>query len=65
MLAIEVAELASTATAHQLEPVRPAEPFAGLPDQSPVPLADAIGRGLHRAGDAAEGMRSGARQRRS
>ena len=22
----------------------PAEPFAGLPDQSPVPLADAIGR---------------------
>jgi hypothetical protein len=28
----------------QLDPVRPAEPFAGLPDQSPVPLADAIGR---------------------
>ena len=46
MLAIEIAELGATETVHQLEPVRPAEPFAGLPDQSPVPLADAIGRGL-------------------
>ena len=58
ILAVEVTDLASTATTHQLEPVRPAEPFAGLPDQSPVPLADAIGRGLHRAGDAAEGAKS-------
>lgn len=58
LLVIEVMELPSTATTHQLEPVRPAEPFAGLPDQSPVPLADAIGRGFHRAGDAAEGARS-------
>jgi hypothetical protein len=58
LLAIEIAELGATETVHQLEPVRPAEPFAGLPDQSPVPLADAIGRGLHSAGDAAEGMRA-------
>jgi hypothetical protein len=58
ILAIEVTELPSTATTHHLEPVHPAEPFAGLPDQSPVPLADAIGRGLHRAGDAAEGAKS-------
>jgi hypothetical protein len=58
ILAIEVTELPSTATTHHLEPVRPAEPFAGLPDQSPVPLADAIGRGLHRAGDAATGAKS-------
>ena len=57
LLAIEITELSATATTHQLEPVRPAEPFAGLPDQSPVPLADAIGRGLHRAGDAAEGAK--------
>lgn len=57
ILAVEVTELASTVTTHHLEPVRPAEPFAGLPDQSPVPLADAIGRGLHRAGDAAEGAK--------
>ncbi|MBA2633527.1 MAG: hypothetical protein H0U86_11105 [Chloroflexi bacterium] len=58
IMAVEVTELPSTATTHHLEPVRPAEPFAGLPDQSPVPLADAIGRGLHRAGGAAEGARS-------
>jgi hypothetical protein len=58
ILAVEVTDLPSTATTHQLEPVRPAEPFAGLPDQSPVPLADAIGRGLHRAGDAAEAAKS-------
>jgi hypothetical protein len=57
IVAIEITELAATATTHQLEPVRPAEPFAGLPDQSPVPLADAIGRGLHRAGDTAEGAK--------
>lgn len=58
MLAIEIDQLAATASTHHLEPVRPAEPFAGLPDQSPVPLADAIGRGLHHAGDAAEGARA-------
>jgi hypothetical protein len=60
LMAIEIAELSATETVHQLEPVRPAEPFAGLPDQSPVPLADAIGRGLHSAGDTAEGMRAAA-----
>ncbi|MEO5987201.1 MAG: hypothetical protein ABIW50_05370 [Candidatus Limnocylindria bacterium] len=58
LMVIELTELASTATTHHLEPVKPAEPFAGLPDQSPVPLADAIGRGLHRAGGAAEATRS-------
>ncbi len=58
ILALEVTELPATATTHQLQPVRPAEPFAGLPDQSPVPLADAIGRGLHHAGDAAEAAKS-------
>lgn len=57
LLAIELAELPATATTHQLEPVRPAEPLAGLPDQSPVPLADAIGRGLRRASGAAESGR--------
>lgn len=56
ILAIEVVELPSTATTHQLEPVRPAEPLAGLPDQSPVPLADALGRAMHRAGDAVDGL---------
>lgn len=58
IMAIEIDEVSPTATVHQLEPVWPAEPFAGLPDQSPVPLADAIGRGLHRAEDAADEARS-------
>ena len=59
LLAIEITEISATTTTRHLEPVRPAEPFAGLPDQSPVPLADALGRGLHRAGDAAEAAKSG------
>jgi hypothetical protein len=50
ILAVEIAALQPTATTHHLEPVRAAEPLAGLPDQSPVPLADAIGRLLHRIG---------------
>jgi serine/threonine protein phosphatase PrpC len=58
ILAIEITELPVTATTRQLEPVRPAEPLAGLPDQSPVPLADAIGRFLHRMGDAIDGLQA-------
>ncbi len=58
LLVVEILELPATATTHQLEPVRPAEPLAGLPDQSPVPLADAIGRGLHRTGDAIDGLQA-------
>jgi len=58
ILAIEILELPATATTRQLEPVRPAEPLAGLPDTSPVPLADAVGRFLHRMGDAIDGLQS-------
>jgi serine/threonine protein phosphatase PrpC len=58
VLAIEVTELAATATTQRLEAVRPAEPLAGLPDHSPVPLADAIGAGLHRIGDAIDGLQA-------
>jgi serine/threonine protein phosphatase PrpC len=58
LMAIEIVELGATATTHHLEPVRPAEPLAGLPDQSPVPLADAIGRFGRRGGRAVEGMRA-------
>lgn len=56
LLAVEVLELPITETTQHLEPVHPAEPLAGLPDQSPVPLADAIGRALHRIGDAIDGV---------
>jgi hypothetical protein len=52
LLAIELIELSPTAATHQLEPVHPHEELAGLPDRSPVPLADAIGHFLHRCGDA-------------
>jgi hypothetical protein len=52
LLAIEIVELPATAATRQLEPVRAPEPLAGLPDQSPVPLADALGRFLHRCGAA-------------
>jgi len=55
LLAIELVELPATAATHQLEPVHPHEELAGLPDRSPVPLADAIGRLLHRGGDAIDG----------
>lgn len=48
-LLIEIIELPATVTTRHLEPVRPAEPLAGLPDQSPVPLADALGSFIHRA----------------
>jgi len=58
LMAIEVTALPATATTHHLEPVHAAEPLAGLPDQSPVPLADAIGRFLHRSGDAIDGVQA-------
>ena len=57
ILALEVTEVPVTRAPHALEPVHPAEPLAGLPDRSPVPLADAIGRTLHGAGDSVVGAR--------
>ena len=59
LLAIELVELAATAATHQLEPVHPHEELAGLPDRSPVPLADAIGHLLHRGGDAIDASQRG------
>ena len=60
LLAIEVVELSATATTHELEPVHPNEELAGLPDHSPVPLADAIGAFLHRCGDAIDAAQAAA-----
>jgi len=59
ILAIELIELAATTTTHHLEPVHPHEELAGLPDRSPVPLADAIGHFLHRGGDAIDAAQRG------
>ncbi len=58
LLVLEVDEISATTTTRQLEPVRPAEPLAGLPDESPVPLADAIGRLLHRAGSGIDALQA-------
>ena len=57
VLALEIVERPVTHAPHALEPVHPAEPLAGLPDRSPVPLADAIGRGLHTLRDTAVAAR--------
>jgi hypothetical protein len=58
ILAIEVSELSPTATTHHLEPVHPAEPLAGLPDQSPVPLADTLGKLFRRAGSGIDALQA-------
>ncbi len=39
-IAFEATEVAQTSRARTLVPVRPAEPLAGAPDRSPIPLAD-------------------------
>jgi hypothetical protein len=46
MIAIEATEVASTQKAKTLVPVRPAEPLAGAPDRSPIPLADNVTDGV-------------------
>ena len=59
-LAFEANEVGATHKAKTLVPVRPAEPLAGAPDKSPIPLADtvtasaaAIGAGATKARSAA------------
>ncbi|MEJ7747797.1 MAG: hypothetical protein WKF56_00745 [Candidatus Limnocylindrales bacterium] len=41
-IAFEATEVATTVRARTLVPVRPAEPLAGAPDRSPIPLADNV-----------------------
>lgn len=45
-LALEAGEVSATTQRGRLVPVRPPEPLAGLPDRSPIPLADSVGGGL-------------------
>jgi serine/threonine protein phosphatase PrpC len=59
-VAFEATEVGATHKSRTLVPVRPAEPLAGVPDKSPIPLADtvtasaaAIGAGATRARSAA------------
>ncbi len=46
MIAFEATEVASTHKGRALVPVRPAEPLAGAPDRSPIPLADNVTDGV-------------------
>jgi hypothetical protein len=58
LITIELLAIPLTATTHRLEPVRPADPLAGLPDRSPVPGADAVGGALRRADRAVDSAQS-------
>ena len=42
MLAMEATEVSMSRVEHRLVPVAPAEPLAGTPDRSPIPLADHV-----------------------
>jgi hypothetical protein len=55
-IAFEATEVAPTSRGRVLVPVRPAEPLAGAPDRSPIPLADnvqAAGAAVASAADSA------------
>ena len=41
-IAFEASEVSATSKARTLVPVKPAEPLAGAPDRSPIPLADNV-----------------------
>jgi len=58
LITIELTAIGLTATTHRLEPVRPADPLAGLPDRSPVPGADAVGGAIRRADQAVDHAQS-------
>ncbi len=46
LLAVEASEAAVTQQRRTLVPVRPAAPLAGVPDRSPIPLADSVSGGV-------------------
>jgi len=60
LMVLEAAEMPATRSDRKLVPVRPAEPLAGAPERSPIPLADplagaaaAVSGGARRAREAA------------
>jgi len=59
-LVLEAAEVAVTRSSRTLVPVRPPEPLAGLPDRSPIPLADTVSGGVAAAQAGARRARSAA-----
>ena len=59
-IAFEATEVSSTSRGRTLVPVRPAEPLAGAPDRSPIPLADNVQAAGIAVSAAAESARSAA-----
>jgi hypothetical protein len=59
-IAFEATEVSSTSRARTLVPVRPAEPLAGAPDRSPIPLADNVQAAGNAVSAAAGNARSAA-----
>ena len=59
-LIIEAAEVAATRVGVVPVPVRPAEPLAGSPDRSPIPLADSVVSGIAAAQSGARRARGAA-----
>lgn len=49
ILVIEATEVPATRIERTLVPVKPAEPLAGAPDTSPIPLADTVAAGANAA----------------
>jgi hypothetical protein len=65
-IAFEASEVSATAKARTLVPVKPAEPLAGAPDRSPIPLADnvaAAGGAVTAAAGSAKAAAGGAMDR--
>jgi hypothetical protein len=65
-IAFEAAEVSATSKSRTLVPVRPAEPLAGAPDKSPIPLADnmaAAGGAVTAAAGSARAAAGGAMDR--
>ena len=46
LVVVELVEVPITAPMRRLEPVYPRQPLAGLPDESPLPLAEGVGRAV-------------------
>jgi hypothetical protein len=59
-ITLEVGEVATARSGRAPVPVRPAEPLAGIPDRSPIPLADSVVGGMAAAQSAATSVRTAA-----
>jgi len=59
-VAFEASEVGATHKTRSLVPVRPAEPLAGAPDRSPIPLADSVSAGAAAMGASATRARDAA-----